>query len=114
MVRLRQFSFALKITKEVSGGSDNMEHLRRLIRHQIGPKSNLYRTLSRIYTALITMFTQGLSTYRQLWRIDGPMLVGMPEQCLKFKKLAYPIWVRPGTDDPKAIFNNVIRQEYGK
>lgn len=114
MVRSRQFDIARKATTEISSRSDGMERVRRLIRDQIGSKSDLYLRLSRIYTALITIFTQGLSTYRRLWRIDGPMLAGMPEQCLEFRNLLHPIWVRPGTDDPKAIFNNIVRQEYGK
>lgn len=89
------------------------EIIRRLIRERLGYRSRLYRLAARALTDTMTLWREGLGTYLQVVRLrmasdnmDSPVEV-------KFRSLAHPLYLRPGTDDLNAVLNNIVRQEYG-
>lgn len=88
-----------------------MDSLRRVIRSRIGYRSPLYRWLSSACNFLAISVQEGLAMAFRLSRFANEAPGRKVE--LRFRGLAHPIAIRPGTPDVQAVINNVVREEYG-
>ena len=89
-----------------------MELIRRFLRGRLGGRSVLYQYASRLYSRVAI-------TYR-----EGPLMAGIlnriaraPQgqmELVKFKNLAHPFFLRPGTHDVATAINTFVRSEYGQ
>ncbi len=90
-----------------------METLRRLVRRRIGYRSPLYRMAARTLTDGMTLWREGLNTYRQTTRLRAVGGGAGVPVAIRFRSLQHPLYLRPGTDDLNAALDNIVRQEYG-
>ena len=90
----------------------NLERIRRALRGLLGWDSWAYRRGSKLlsYTSLVR--SEGLGTARALLRL-GAASPAAPAEALRFKRLAHPFYIRPGTKDVSVAINNFVREEYG-
>lgn len=90
-----------------------METLRRLVRRRIGYRSPLYRIAARTLTDGMTLWREGLGTYRQTARLRADTRGEDTPVAIRFRSLQHPLYLRPGTDDLDAALDNIVRREYG-
>jgi FkbM family methyltransferase len=88
-----------------------METLRQIFRGILKPDSGLYKGAAVVMDFLSTMMTDGYKTWSELKGL-GKGSQNDPPRPVTFGNLAYPIFIRPGTQDAHTIINNVIRKEY--
>lgn len=87
-----------------------MDALRSWIRGFLGYRSPLY-----VFMAKILFFYYAISR----GGVAGLKLIGMrarpgPGVWMKFRKLMFPIFIRPGTADIESVIDNIFREEYGQ
>lgn len=90
-----------------------METIRRLVRHRIGYTSPFYRAAARILTDGMTIWREGLGTYWQIARLRESAGRTGALVAISVRSLEHQLYLRPGTDDLKAVLNNIVRREYG-
>lgn len=90
-----------------------MERLRRVARAGLGVDSALYRTLAGVADLLAVARSDGLPTWRLLRRLARTPRDSGPPVPVGLRTLAHPILIRPGTDDVRAVLDNIVREEYG-
>lgn len=88
------------------------EHIRRFARVMLGSNSPIYQSASIVADTLSICWKEGLRTHRALKRIDT--LASSSPVAIKFKKLEFPIMLRPRTEDSVTAVQNIVREEYGQ
>jgi hypothetical protein len=89
-----------------------MEKIRRFMRARLGYRSRLYRLASRAATTVATIRQEGFRTWLQLSRIAR--MESGEAVSMRFRSVAHPILIRSAAEDLAAVFNNIIRHEYGQ
>ena len=90
-----------------------MEAIRRIARQRLGYRSPVYRLAAQTLTDGMTLWREGLATYRQIARLRAAAGDGGKPVAIQFRSLQHPLYLRPGTDDLNAALNNIVRREYG-
>ncbi|HEY8659590.1 MAG TPA: FkbM family methyltransferase [Hanamia sp.] len=90
-----------------------MEIIRRTVRSIIKSDTRFYNAVANFLNFLFTTSEEGIGCWRKLKALGEGKRQNGPPQPITLRKLNYPIWIRPGTQDAGTLINNVIREEYG-
>lgn len=89
-----------------------MEKIRRVLRGVLGWDSWPYRRGSELLNLMMLLRNEELGTALSLQRL-GNAAPGGDAEALRFARLIYPFYLRPGTKDVSVAINNFVREEYG-
>ncbi|MFK5979028.1 MAG: FkbM family methyltransferase [Rhizobiaceae bacterium] len=90
-----------------------LETIRRKIRYLLGYDSGAYRFASAFYNNAAILLREGPVLFFKLRSLSKMEIDKDTHVSLKFRRLRYPVFVRPGTQDIGAIVQNIVREEYG-
>jgi FkbM family methyltransferase len=91
-----------------------MEIIRRRVRNLLGYDSRLYRLASTLQNNVSVILKEGFRTFLLLQNLRQTSANTREPELVKFRRLRYPLLIRPGTEDIGAVTQNIIREEYGQ
>jgi len=91
-----------------------VELARRNIREAIGYRSWAYRTAARMLDLGALVLSEGPGAAIRIERLKAATGQREKSVAVKFRRLKYPISLRPGSRDVETLISNVVRLEYGQ